>query len=280
MFTEYTSTVSLNSVSLNAVSADCKRAISTQLKINDEVDKKIYFILDEISYKNESYIDEFGNINFFIAFSENENECIVVRDLTVTLLIKYTHECLCKETINETLDFLLCKKNKKLKLDNISYFLEPEEFKLTDDLGKKFINFEKTMELDVCKISDKLLQTEYKLVGTTYYAPYTKKSNIYCILYAELDNIFDQYAIKVLRWIPTRRDESNIKFLYAHELGYISKDENKLLHSEMVSRNNRILIGYVENSFLIKILGGYEVFNLDGCLKDFVLPCFISNYIK
>lgn len=279
----YQHAISTCSVSLDEktkVSLNCQSSISLQLKRHKIIDRQIYFIHDGISFNNESYIDEYGNIKFYIALSENEDDCIIRRDLTVTLLIKHVHECLRKDTINETLEFLLQKKNKQLKLDRVTYFLDPVKLKFSDDVGLKFVNFDRTLKLDICKIPDNLLQLEYKLVGTSHYAPYSKTKNIYCILYAELDNKFDQHAIKVLRWNPTRLDESNIKSLYAHELGYISKDENELLHTAMVNLDNRILIGYLEHSLSIKILGGYEVFRLDGCLKDFVLPCFITNHIK
>lgn len=77
-----------------------------------------------------------------------------------------------------------------------------------DDIGKPFVAFDDVESLKVCDIPEQLTNNKYTLVGKQYYAPYSKSKEIYCALFAQTNNEYDENAIKVLRWFPKSRTEA------------------------------------------------------------------------
>ena len=82
---------------------------------------------------------------------------------------------------------------------------------LVDDIGKPFVAFNDIESLKVCDIPEQLTNNKYTLVGKQYYAPYSKSKEIYCALFAQTDNEYDENAIKILRWLPKSRTETGNK---------------------------------------------------------------------
>jgi hypothetical protein len=70
-----------------------------------------------------------------------------------------------------------------------------------------------------------------------------------------------------------RKDDST-RILYdlLCDLGYISREQNKDLHSYMVENNCRLLFGKLVES-TITILGGLEIFYTE----DYKFPLFLDN---
>lgn len=79
---------------------------------------------------------------------------------------------------------------------------------LFDDIGKPFVAFDGVKSLKVCNMPEQLTNKKYTLVGKQYYAPYSTKKEIYCVLFAQTNNEYDENAIKVLRWFPKSRAEA------------------------------------------------------------------------
>lgn len=77
-----------------------------------------------------------------------------------------------------------------------------------DDIGRPFIAFDEVKSLKVCDIPEQLTNNKYTLVGKQYYAPYSTSNEIYCALFAQTNNEYDENAIKVLRWFPQNRTEA------------------------------------------------------------------------
>lgn len=77
-----------------------------------------------------------------------------------------------------------------------------------DDIGKPFVTFDGVEFLKVCNVPEQLTNIKYTLVGKQYYAPYSKSKEIYCALFAQTNNEYDENAIKVLRWFPKSRTEA------------------------------------------------------------------------
>lgn len=77
---------------------------------------------------------------------------------------------------------------------------------LIDDLGAPFFDFSSIESLNLVDIPSSL-NVSYSLVGLNYHAPYTKEE-CFCVLYAQNDNEFDDYAVKVLRWFPMPNAEA------------------------------------------------------------------------
>lgn len=141
-----------------------------------------------------------------------------------------------------------------------------------DDIGKVFEPFHDIKELKVINVPENLLNINYTLVGKQYYAPYSSNKEIYCVLFASLNDEHDENAVKVLRWIPKMRYNSDQerdkidkkKGGCSHgdiffELGYISRSENIELHQFMIGNSSRLLFGKVVND-KISLLGGIKIF--------------------
>lgn len=79
---------------------------------------------------------------------------------------------------------------------------------LFDDIGKPFSAFDDVESLKICDMPEQLTNNKYTLVGKQYYAPYSTKKEIYCVLFAQINNEYDENAIKVLRWFPKNRTEA------------------------------------------------------------------------
>jgi hypothetical protein len=145
--------------------------------------------------------------------------------------------------------------------------------KFNDEVGE-LSDISDISSLKIVSIPKVFSENNYKLVGHQFYAPYTKLSSdktIDVLLYAELNNNYDNNAIKVLRWV--RKDDST-RILYdlLCDLGYISREQNKDLHSYMVENNCRLLFGKLVES-TITILGGLEIFYTE----DYKFPLFLDN---
>lgn len=88
------------------------------------------------------------------------------------------------------------------------YRIRTETSAFLDDIGKPFIAFDEVKSLKVCDIPEQLTNNKYTLVGKQYYAPYSTSKEIYCALFAQANNEYDENAIKVLRWFPKSRTEA------------------------------------------------------------------------
>lgn len=136
-----------------------------------------------------------------------------------------------------------------------------------DDIGCPFYSFPDLKELALVNINPEIQNNKYSLVGKQYYAPLTISDDIDCVLFAELDNPYDDNAIKVLRWFPVKKGKEIEQRLGLEpeggdvffELGYISRKENSNLHRFMVETNSRILFGNISND-KISIAGGVKIF--------------------
>lgn len=148
-----------------------------------------------------------------------------------------------------------------------------------DDIGKCFNGFSKSSHLLNDSISENLLKESYPLTGTAYYAPYSKKSGIYCVLYAQLDNPHDSNAVKVLRWFPGNKNEIDPISHSLYELGFIARGSNIELHNEMCRSGNSFLFGKIERS-KVKIIGNAKEFTRSGKLGDYCLPYVLFKYIQ
>lgn len=138
---------------------------------------------------------------------------------------------------------------------------------ISDDLGNIVYNFPDIDCLKVIDIPKKYIESEYTLVGKQYYAPYTTNNESDCVLFAQLDNEHDEKAIKVIRWVPSKKgievdqtlgmapDGGDIFF----EMGYISRSENAELHTFMVNNKSRLLFGKKVGD-KITIVGGVKIF--------------------
>lgn len=164
-----------------------------------------------------------------------------------------------------------------------STFALADIFAVSDDLGNIVYNFPDIDCLKLIDIPNTFIVRKYTLVGTQYYAPYTTKKEIYCILFAQLNNEHDEHAIKVLRWIPVKKGVEIDQSLGLEpnggdvffEMGYISRSENAELHSFMVNNKSRLLFGK-KNDDKITIEGGVKFFERNDlkypkCLFDIKL---------
>lgn len=135
-----------------------------------------------------------------------------------------------------------------------------------DEVGNPYYEFLDINQLDVADFPAEI-NHEYTLTGKNFYAPLTTDNTCYCVLFAQLDNEYDDKAIKVLRWFPAKKgceadqllgiesDGGDIFF----EMGYISRHENATLHSFMVEHNSRLLFG-TKTGDKITIDGGIKIF--------------------
>ncbi len=153
------------------------------------------------------------------------------------------------------------------------YEPDPDEFDdcITDELGEVFVDYDGIGKIR--PITEKYIGNQYNLVGTKYYAEGTRKSLIYCVLYAETKNEFDENAIKVLRWFPKIKNKPTISECF-YDLGYISRQENEELHQFMVDKHNKILFGHIEHG-IVTIDAGIKSLNK----TDYSFPTTLLNNI-
>lgn len=127
-----------------------------------------------------------------------------------------------------------------------------EFLKLLDDIGNPFIDFSDIKSLKIINhIPSHLLESVYSLVGTKYYAPFSKSDgDCFCVLYAQLNNPYDENAIKVLRWFPYNRMEaiaknaelSKYEFLLSRVEENIARTTDRMLRYEgRVDYNDQFL---------------------------------------
>ena len=144
---------------------------------------------------------------------------------------------------------------------------EDNTFNACDDIGKPYYEFPDIQCLKQVDIPNEFLERQYSLVGKQFYAPYTTGNTYHCVLFAELNNQYDDNAIKVLRWFPITRQEWDDNVLLEnidssdifYELGHISRQENQELHNFMVSNNTRLLFAKAKED-KISIIGGVKIF--------------------
>ena len=151
--------------------------------------------------------------------------------------------------------------------DHILYNVKVIPTLIRDDFGKPFFKFPDIEHLSISDIPSSITANNYTLVGKQYYAPFTKETEINCVLFAQLDNEYDKNAIKVLRWLPYKKgieldqvlgiepDGGDVFF----ELGHVSRQENEMLHSYMVQNDSRLLFGVISDN-QIRINGGIKLF--------------------
>lgn len=138
---------------------------------------------------------------------------------------------------------------------------------ISDDFGNIVYNFPDIDCLKVIDIPETYIERDYTLVGKQFYAPYTTNKESDCVLFAQLNNEHDDHAIKVLRWVPSKKgveieqilgmkpDGGDVFF----EMGYISRTENTELHAFMVNNKSRLLFGKKVDD-KITIVGGVKIF--------------------
>jgi len=144
--------------------------------------------------------------------------------------------------------------------------------KIIEDLGELAFDFEGIYAIKGLPNKTLVSDREYTLVCKNQYAPYTNTDYCHCILFAQEYNFDDEYAIEVKKWFPYRNCTPHHDGIY--KCGYISKEENKLLHDIMLKNQCQVLFGTIRNN-KISINGGVEI------LKDIIHPdCSSIKYIK
>lgn len=135
-----------------------------------------------------------------------------------------------------------------------------------DDLGMPYYKFPDIKELSLHDVPNYITDKTFHLVGKQYYAPFTTNEMIHCVLFAQLDNPYDDKAIKILRWLPTLKEKNglprSLKITEGDiffELGYISRTENEDLYTFMNQNDSRLLFATCVNDE-IKIDGGVKSF--------------------
>ena len=149
-----------------------------------------------------------------------------------------------------------------------------------DDIGLPVYNFPDIRCINIIDIPNKFIERTYTLVRQQYYAAYTKSKESYCVLFAELDNKYDNKAIKVLRWLPVKKKTEIAQLLglapnggdVFFEMGHVSRQENDELHTFMTNNNSRLLFAKF-NAGQITILGGVKIFQDN----DFKYPKCLYN---
>lgn len=266
----------------------------------DRAYEKALKLHDELLGKSENIVN--GNsIKILVDFSENQSvekiegyfyiENTICRFLpiefdTALLFPTDNHNCEDKESnpgisfaqiteYRQNKDVVSFRFIKRLDSDTPLYNIRGRNLsksdsslqKIKDDIGIKFDKFSDVESLALIDIPDEFLSRKFTLVGTRYYAPYTTLDNKYCVLFAELDNEYDNNAIKVLRWIPTKKtmlaDKDSGIVLQGgdcfFQLGHIARNENSDLHDFMIKYRSRILFGKIEENN-ISIIGGIKMF--------------------
>lgn len=138
---------------------------------------------------------------------------------------------------------------------------------VVDDIGMPYYSFHDVERLAVADVPSDYLSKQYTLVDNQIYAPLTHGREKNCILFAQLDNEYDENAIKVLRWFPVKNGVEADQLLgvspdggdYFFELGYVSRSENAELHKYMVENDSRFLFGKAIGN-RITIEGGVKIF--------------------
>lgn len=137
-----------------------------------------------------------------------------------------------------------------------------------DDIGLPYYDFPDIEKLSMGDIPSNLQNEQYTLVGTHFYAPMTYSKDFDCVLFAQIDNEYDENAIKILRWFPEKKGNEVDQLLgmapnggdVFFELGYLSRSENAQLHKFMVENNSRLLFGKRIGD-KISIEGGVKLFS-------------------
>lgn len=158
--------------------------------------------------------------------------------------------------------------------------LKKSNLPVIDEIGKSYRIPEEIKTLQQFSINKELTKKLYPLVGTGFYAPRSKNTDVYCVLIAEADNTYDENAIKVLRYLPLFPKEVSRSCQNFFEMGYIARSENSDLYSQMMKQENRLLFSYLEDTNKIRILGSYEQFMNNGRLSKYLLPPIIANLIN
>lgn len=282
-------------------------------KINSRyITQRICFLIDRLSMVNNVFIDERGCIKAFLGFCNDDNECTIIRDAHLDLYLYQAYECMYNfynktkysddddlfsflDTISYFSDngekrmilhvsdtnvvkevvrnlgasgYKRCNESKSDK-----YFsLEKSNYMIIDDIGNSFDKFNNITGINPTKLYNEVFNKEYRLIDKELYAPYSKNKNLYCVLYA------NNNYIRVLRWNPANHDSNSIYDSKVYELGFVLMDDGKILYDNMIESGNYLLFGLV-NDNSIKIIGGYEEFSKNGCLKDYILPHFIAKKI-
>lgn len=152
-------------------------------------------------------------------------------------------------------------------LYNIKVVEEPVSFGELDDIGIPYYSFPDVTKLAIVDVPSDYMKRQYRLVGKQFYAPLTRRKEMDCVLFAQLDNEYDENAIKVLRWFPAKKGMETDQLLGIapsggdcfFELGHISREENVALHKYMVDNNSRLLFGKISGDN-ISITGGVKLF--------------------
>lgn len=244
----------------------------------------------ELAYTKRANFAKEENIEFNVALILEDGKAMILRDITIQisplLFVAYHSSC----GYNECSDIPTCINFiQNLKIPSYISFsakksLSPRRYlfnnslvSCTDDLGKRLSNYETLDNLKDIDIPDDIISTNYGISGVQFYAPYSIDT-IDCILFAQENNEYDSNAIQIRRWFPIEKNNINrsTPFFYTYEYGYISRMNNRELHSFMM-KNSRILFGIV-NENKVRILGGVEVFKNE--LANYFVPPFILEFLK
>ena len=140
-----------------------------------------------------------------------------------------------------------------------------------DELGLPYLDFSDIEELALIDIPTTLVNRPFPLEGQQYYAPNTNNElELYCFLYAQLVNKYDEKIIKVLRWLPQKQSDEDFNISdnieigdVFFELGYISHEEGSVLHSYMLQNKCRLLLGKVKHKS-VSVIGSVKEFQTNG----------------
>lgn len=234
--------------------------------------------------------------DFCFGLIENENSVTIVRDLPIqisTLLfvnfgVDLENLCGMKDCHNAvearaTINAL--KRNSIIRfsilcdfeVDARKYygFHVSDDLSVSDDLGELNLGFEDMHSIGYDSIPDTLAGQTYDAVGQSYKSPFVA-DDVYCFLFAQKENKFDDNAIEIRRWFPLSLSDTCFSSLslYLFNYGYISKQQNAELHSYMMEHNCRLLLGIIKNKKL-NIIGGMEQFK-----KNYIMPPFLKKYLQ
>jgi len=149
---------------------------------------------------------------------------------------------------------------------------------IIDDYGEPVYSFPEYIHLGSGLMADYLKTIDYSVVGTPHYTTKDIPNDTLCVLVARNDNMYDDHAVQVFRWIPTRKENFGEEYVHPlYRLGYIPRTQNRDLHETMFETNNQILFGLYKNDKL-SIIG-----NLKDLEKEpycwYVLPYSLFNLL-
>ena len=186
--------------------------------------------------------------------------------------------CSCRDLLIEQLskikDRLILKFYPK---DKITFELV-DDMEIADDFGEAVTEFPENYQLARKKLPDQLLSARYSIAGANHYSTLPVKDGTLCVLVAETDNLYDDHAIRILRWVPVLKSEVGNTYVHPlYKMAFISRSDNHDLHEGMIKTGNFLLFGKVVDG-RISILGNKKALDSEP-LCDYALPFSLFNLL-